>query len=215
VDPRSESRDEADGLRVWDGRGTARLVDTAQDGPTTALLLEACEPGTPLAEALPPAEQDVVLAGMLRRLWTAPPAGSAFRPLAEMCAWWADSAEAGLPADPLTQDGLALFRSLPLDTSEPALLVTDLHGGNVLAARREPWLVVDPKPYVGDRHYDLLQHLLNQPDRLGADPLGLARRMASLLDLDADRLRLWLGARCVVESPARPELTRVARRLLR
>ena len=41
------------------------------------------------------------------------------------------------------------------------LLCTDLHAGNVLAAEREPWLVIDPKPDVGDPTYDVLQHLHN------------------------------------------------------
>ena len=35
------------------------------------MLLERCEPGT-LLRALPEPEQDVVLAGLLRRLWRAP-----------------------------------------------------------------------------------------------------------------------------------------------
>jgi streptomycin 6-kinase len=60
------------------------------------------------------------------------------------------------------------------------LLATDLHGDNILAAQREPWLVIDPKPYVGDPAYDLLQHMLNCEDRLAAEPGGLATRMAAL-----------------------------------
>jgi streptomycin 6-kinase len=41
------------------------------------------------------------------------------------------------------------------ELSRPALddvlLATDLHAGNVLRAQRQPWLVIDPKPFVGDR----------------------------------------------------------------
>jgi streptomycin 6-kinase len=80
------------------------------------------------------------------------------------------------------------------------LLCTDLHHGNVLAASREPWLVIGPKPYIGDPAYDPLQHMLNFPGRLTADPAGFVRRMAGLLDLDLERLRLWLFVRCVQES---------------
>ena len=90
------------------------------------------------------------------------------------------------------------------------LLCTDLHPDNVLAAAREPWLAIDPKPYVGDPAYDTLQQMLNFPGRLAADPAGLARRMAGLLDLDADRVRLWLFARCVQESVCEPDLRTVA-----
>ena len=41
--------------------------------------------------------------------------------------------------------------------------------------------------------------MLNCNQRLAADPAGLARRMADLLDLDADRVTQWLFARCVLE----------------
>jgi streptomycin 6-kinase len=93
------------------------------------------------------------------------------------------------------------------------LLATDLHADNVLAAEREPWLVIDPKPYVGDPVYDPLQHLLNCPQRLHADPVGLAGRIADLLGLDQLRLRRWLFARCVQESPDEPLLADLARRI--
>lgn len=93
------------------------------------------------------------------------------------------------------------------------LLATDLHAGNVLAAERQPWLLIDPKPYVGDPTYDPLQHMLNCKQRLHADPAGLAGRMADLLGLNPLRLRRWLFARCVQESPDEPALADVARRI--
>ena len=101
---------------------------------------------------------------------------------------------------PLVREGIALFRSLPATAERNVLLCTDLHSENVLSGQREPWLMIDPKPYVGDPTYDALQHLLNCDERLHADPRDLARRMAYLLGLDADRLLLWLFARCVQES---------------
>ncbi len=78
-------------------------------------------------------------------------------------------------------------RRRPRTADHHVLLCTDLHAGNILAAERERWLVIDPKPYVGDPTYDALQHILNCPDRLDADPSGFARRMAELLDLDPIR----------------------------
>jgi streptomycin 6-kinase len=76
-----EADDEAAGLRVWDGRGTVRLYDAYVTDTTSALLLERCEPGTTLARAVPEPEQDVVVADLLRHLWTAPTDGYPFRPL--------------------------------------------------------------------------------------------------------------------------------------
>jgi streptomycin 6-kinase len=111
----------------------------------------------------------------------------------------------------LAREGVRLFRALPATAERNVLLCTDLHAENVLAAEREPWLVIDPKPYVGDPTYDALQHLLNCDERLHADPRGLSRRMADLLWLDDERLLQWLFARCVIESIDWPTLASVAR----
>ena len=92
-----------------------------------------------------------------------------------------------------------MFRELSRTAPTEVLLITDLHGGNVLAGERCPWLVIDPKPYVGDPHYDVLQHLLNCDDSLQADPVGLLTEVADLAGLDDGRVRQWLFARCVQE----------------
>jgi streptomycin 6-kinase len=55
--------------------------------------------------------------------------------------------------------------------------------------------------------------MLNCEQRLVDDASGFARRMARLVDLDADRLTTWLFARCVQESIDRPVLAQVARQL--
>jgi streptomycin 6-kinase len=185
------------------------------DGSTLALLLERCRPGTTL-ETLPEPDQDLIIAGLLPRLWRQPPADGSFRPLQSLCDLWAAQFDekAGRTThldSGLARDGMALFRELPSSATHETLLCTDLHAGNVLAAKRERWLVIDPKPYRGDPTYDALQHMLNCESRLLADPRGLVRRMAALLDFDPDRLRLWLFARCVQESPDWPMLARVAR----
>jgi len=220
-----EGTHEAAALRLWDGRGAVRLHDDHVDGDTTALLLERARPGVELGRSLPDEEQDAVVAGLLREMWVPPPAGHPFRPLAEMCDLWADEAEETPPAaadlDPgLFRAGVELFRGLPRDPrpDEDVLLLTDLHGGNVLSAQRRPWLVVDPKPYVGDRCYDPLQHLFNCLGRVEADPDAMARRIAGLCEVDLGRFRLWFFARWVVEAswaqPAeQPGLLAVARHL--
>jgi streptomycin 6-kinase len=209
-----EALHEADGLRVWDGNGAIRLLDfESVDDRTDALLLERCVPGSPLKRR-PEEEQDVVIAGILRRLHGEPPLAHLFRPLEVLCDAWSDEAEAkDAPVDPgLLRDGLALFRSLPRSADRNVLLATDLHAENVLAAAREPWLAIDPKPYVGDPTFDVLQHTLNCA-RLHEDPVALVIRLADVFDLSLERLRLWLFARCVQESAFRPELVGPARRL--
>ena len=212
----TEALHEAEGLRAWDGQGAVRLHATEDLGDTVGLLLEACRPGTALASR-PEPEQDLVVSDLLRRLWIAPPPGRPFRSLQVMCDQWADEFEMKVAGGSsslgpgLAREGIGLFRSLPGTADREVLLCTDLHAENVLAAEREPWLVIDPKPYVGDPTYDPLQHLLNCEQRLRADPRGLVARLADLLDLDRDRLGLWLFARCVQESPDWPLVADVAR----
>jgi streptomycin 6-kinase len=211
----TDTAHEAHGLRLWDGGGAVRLYAARDFDETKALLLERCVPGTTLGQALPEPEQDVVVAGLLRRLWR--PAGEPFRPLSRMCAEWADEFDAkyapGMIDPGIARAGLALYRELAHTADTAVLLCTDLHGGNILAAQREPWLMIDPAPYVGDPAYDVTQHMLNCPGRLAGDPVGLARRMAGLLDLDAERVVRWLFARCVQESPEWTALRPVAVRL--
>jgi streptomycin 6-kinase len=210
-----EARDEAAGLIAWAGAGAVVVHAAEQFGRTSALLLERCVPGTTLKHR-PEPEQDVVVAGLLRRLWRAPAEVHPFRPLQQMCAQWADSFDAQAPSagpalDPgIARAGIELFRTLPASAERNVLLVTDLHAENILRAQREPWLMIDPKPYVGDPTYDALQHMLNCEQRLLSEPVRFAHRLAELMELDPARLLLWLFARCVQESPGDPDLVRVA-----
>ena len=215
-----EGLHEPEGLVAWDGLGAVLLHDQTQLGDARALLLERCLPGTPLGDR-DESEQDEVIVGLLQRLWTAPTTGRPFRPLTEMCDQWLAEFEVKSRArestpreaslDPgLVRDGLELFSSLARSSDAEVLLCTDLHAGNVLAAEREAWLVIDPKPYVGDPAYDVIQHLLNCHDRIAADPGGAADHLADLLDLDRQRVRGWLLARSVIEAVDFPELVSVA-----
>ncbi len=95
--------------------------------------------------------------------------------------------------------GVRLFEELSRTAPEEVLFATDLHAGNVLRSKREPWLVIDPKPFVGDPAYDATQHLLNCRGRLRADPDGTIGRFADLLEVDRERVRLWLFARATAE----------------
>jgi streptomycin 6-kinase len=204
--PHPEAAHEADGLRTWDGAGAVRLYRADELAEATVLLLERCRPGTQL-RALAPDEHDLVVASLLRRLWIEPPPGHCFRPLSEMCDYWAgryeerSGSERSCLEAPVANEGIRLLRELPRRGGAALLLHTDLHAGNVLAAKREPWLAIDPKPYVGDPSYDVTQHIFNGVFIEGADAGSLASRMASLLDLDLDRILLWLFARAVEASP--------------
>jgi streptomycin 6-kinase len=197
--PHMEGRDEIAGLRFWNGDPTVRLLEA--DDEWNAMLLERCEPGTSL-RLLPERDQDVIVAGMLHRLWRHAPAPTDLRPLSEMIDSWSEETlkrEAEWSDAFLVREGLRSFDDLIRSTMTHVPLATDLHAGNVLRAQREPWLVIDPKPFVGDPTFDGTQHLLNCQASLHDDPQGTVARFADLLDVDAHRLGRWTFARLAAE----------------
>lgn len=205
-----EARHEAEALQLWNGNGAVRLLAPAERiGKSIVLLLERAQPGVTLAQSMPEPDQDVVLCDLLRRLWLPPPTGHPFRPLADMCSMWvaefrakSEKRPVDLDAD-LVKAGLELFVSLAEPAVTDVVLCTDLHPENILSAEREPWLAIDPKPYIGDPAYDVLQNMLNMT-RVRDDPVWLADRMAALTGLDRERVRQWAFARFVVESVDKP-----------
>ena len=228
--PHMEAADEIAGLRFWNGNPTVRLLDA--DEANGVMLLERCVPGTPLS-SLPEEEQDEVVVSLLRELWSSadtrdepdaetetaemPRLHGSFRPLSEMLAYWSDEVRersAKHVDSALIGDALSLFEELPRTSPRSVLLATDLHAGNVLRAERRGWLVIDPKPFVGDPAYDVTQHLLNCGTRMAADPLGVVSRVADLAELDTDRVRLWMFARAATTSSANPSLWRGVARAL-
>lgn len=202
-----EAMHEAEGLAALGGRGAVEVYDFEHVAPdTTAMLLERCTPGTEL-RGRPEPEQHVVITDLLHAVWaTELPPDHSFRPLSVMADDWIQRAEVRHAAEPdlldagLARDGFALFRELARSGPRDVLLFTDLHAGNVLSGTRRPWLLIDPKPYVGDQHYDVLQHVLNCDESLRVDPIGLLTKIADLAGLDRDRLRQWLFARCVQQT---------------
>ena len=198
--PHMEAEHELQGLRFWNGDPTVQVLQA--DEELGAMLLERCEPGTPL-RSLPEPEQDVVIAQMLRRLWRTPLAPHPFRPLTALMEHWGRETLANLEhwSDAgLVREGLRLFHELPRTALiDDVLLATDLHAGNVLRSERKAWLVIDPKPFVGDPAYDATQHLFNCRTRLRSDPGGTIGRIADLLGVDGERVQLWTFARAAAE----------------
>lgn len=198
--PHMEAADESHGLRFWSGDPTVRLLDAAHD--LGAMLLERCEPGTPL-RVLPQNEQDTIIASLLRRLWRRPGAPSSFRHLSALTAYWSNETLLSSrlwPDRGLVRAGLDLFEELARPGGDrDMLLATDLHAGNVLRSARRPWLVIDPKPFVGDPAYDATQHLFNCRERLFSHPNETIGRIAEMLSVDRVRVKLWMFARAAAE----------------
>jgi streptomycin 6-kinase len=191
--PHRESEHEGDALLTWNGDGAVRLL--AHDEERHALLIERCFPGTPLSHESPERALGVLI-GLLPRLWK--PAGEPFTTLADEAAWWAsylpDAWErAGRPCERrLLDSALDALRELPATQGEQVLLHQDLHADNVLAAQREPWLVIDPKPLVGEREFGVAPIVrsfeLGESRRAALDRF---ERLTGALGLDRERARGW------------------------
>ncbi|MGC5320698.1 aminoglycoside phosphotransferase family protein [Micromonospora arida] len=201
--PDEESRHEADALTHWDGDAAIRLL--AHDPGRRALLLERCQPGTPLHDLPPDRALDVVI-GLLPRLWR--PAGAPFTPLAQEAAGWIDRMpraweRAGRPYERRLLDAaLDLLTGLASSQGEQVLVNQDLHAGNILAADalaadalaadRGPWLAIDPKPLTGERAFSVVP-MVRGPE-LGHSPAAVRHRLDRLsaeLGLDRERVRGW------------------------
>jgi streptomycin 6-kinase len=194
--PDRESEHEAEALATWGGDGAVRLL--ACDPERRAMLIERCRPGSPLSALEADAALDV-LVGLLPRLWK--PAGAPFRPAAAEAAHWAHDLAArweaaGRPCERrLVDAALAALEDLAGTQGEQVLLHQDLHADNVLAAEREPWLVIDPKPLAGER--ELAAAPIVRSKELGHGRDRVLRRLDRVSDelgLDRDRARRWTFA---------------------
>jgi len=207
--PHDESDHEHEALRIWNGRGSVRLLD--HDAEHHVLLLERCEPGAPLSTLKAPEalEQFVRL---LPQLWV--PAGTPFRLLADAAATWIAHLpdiwkRAGRDFERRLLDlAIESLERLRVTQGEQVLIDQDLHADNVLSARREPWLAIDPKPLVGEREFSLAPIIRGA--ELGFSRERVIQRLDFLTDrlgLDRERARLWtMGqtlAWCEGEQPGR------------
>ena len=200
--PHDDSVHEAAALRTWNGDGAVHLIE--HDAQRHALLLEECVPGTFLADA-DLADSLGILAGLLPRLWK--PVGKPFRALSDEARQWALRLpqaweRAGRPCERrLVDAALEHLEALPPTQGEEVLVNQDLHGHNVLAATRQPWLVIDPKPLRGEREFALAPIIRSfefghseRATRLRLDRLG------SELGMNRERVLGWTVAQTMAWS---------------
>jgi streptomycin 6-kinase len=191
--PHRESEHEVDALALWDGHGAVKLL--ARDDDRSAMLLERCDPGETLAGAGPDVALDVLI-DLLPRLWVV--GGEPFHTLEDEASWWI-----GYLPEQWERSGRTVERRLvdaavdalsllSQSQGEQVLLNQDLHGDNVLAAEREPWLVIDPKPLIGEREFAVAP--IVRSFELGhskREALYRLDRLTADLGLDRERARGW------------------------
>lgn len=193
-------------LRRWNGDGAVRLLRA--DPHRRALLLERAREES--LSGLFDADACEAVAALYPRLHVA--AMPQLPSLPALLEKWAEefSAMPRSAAVPhrLVEQAAALCREL---ASDPADVVVhgDLHYGNVLAAAREPWLAISPKPLNGDPHYEVAPMLWHRWNEIADNVrFGMQRRFYALVDsagLDEDRTRAYVVVRVVRAAVTDPD----------
>lgn len=197
--PDAEGQHEILGLRHWGGNGAVQLIRA--DQRRNAMLLERLHAidltGVPVLEACE------IVAGLYRVLHVPAP------PLLTLSSYirrWTDDLEKLPRSAPLprriVEQAVHLGRGFAVDPATDGVMIHgDLHYENVLAADREPWLAIDPKPMSGDPHYEVAPLLWNRWDEIVASTdvrEAVRRRFHTVVDaaeLDEDRARAWIIVR--------------------
>lgn len=161
--PHAEQRTEMAALAMWNGTCAPALLRV--DPCRHAMLLERVLPGDQMHAAELPAEALVEQCGELaRQLWVHTSqlvvGEHGFDTLARRLGARDDEMPERFERLGLATDsGLAslareLFHDLTSAGPCDRLLHGDMHPGNIISAQRAAWLVIDPKPLVGDPSHD-------------------------------------------------------------
>ncbi|QLY29129.1 hydroxyurea phosphotransferase [Nocardia huaxiensis] len=197
-----ESVGEPLALRQWNGDAIVRLLE--HDADTGSMLLERLDETRHLSALDDMHAATAILAGILARL-TAVAAPAGLRRLGDIAREMLDEVPEALTS-PLVDsaarrtilDCAAAVRDV-LDQPGDRLLHWDLHFDNILAAAREPWLAIDPKPLAGDPGFDLMPALRNEL-RGGYDEKEVLYRFDLLTEAtgqDRQRAAAWTLGRAL------------------
>ncbi|MFJ4650611.1 aminoglycoside phosphotransferase family protein [Nocardia sp. NPDC088792] len=213
-----ENYGEPTGLYCYGGDGAVRLYEF--DPVSGSMLLEWARPGTELlfqpgfpslegrSENIGKVEQACALYKRLRRVPGEIPAGFPALPeAASMVDGWVKmfhdpdpQVAQVIPAGLLDR---AAQRCAELAVPDGPLLVVnrDTHLGNIVAAEREPWLLIDPKAYLGEAAFDagFLVMIQVQSNPTPAHARAVVERTAAALDVSADRAHAWAFMRSMEE----------------
>jgi streptomycin 6-kinase len=196
-------------LRLYQGSGAIRLFDA--DIERGILLLERAIPGDPIYQREGEESAAAIAATMMSRLWRDPPAEDLFPSLAD---WYRGfeklrarfCGSTGPFPGAMVERAEHLSSELLASSQGEVVLHGDLHHFNILAAKREPWLVIDPKGVIGDRAFEPAIFLLNRiPVGLtDAEIVGLLERRISIfsevLSIPRERIIGWVSSFAVLSA---------------
>ncbi|MBV5244986.1 aminoglycoside phosphotransferase family protein [Mycolicibacterium sp. PAM1] len=186
-------------LRRWDGHGAVRLLRA--DPHRRAILVERA--GRDDLTAAPDRRACEIVAQLYRRLHVPamPQLSSLTEDVRRRTLALADLPRSAPLPRRLVEQAITLGRELTVEPAERVVLHGNLHYRNALAADREPWLAISPRPCNGDPPYELAPMLWHRFDDLAGNVRdGVRQRFHRLVDgagFDEDRARAWTLVRVV------------------
>jgi streptomycin 6-kinase len=196
---RARLASEASALGAWHTAHAPAVI--ARDEQLGALLIEAVEPGTPLADA--PAYPAVsALAQLLAGLHGGGVPGPAYPPAAQRVADLFDASEglygrhrelAELVPPPLHERGRELAARLAARGEPAVLLHGDLTPANVLDGGAGRLVAVDPAPCLGEPAFDAVDLILWHAADVPAVE-ARAGRLGAAAGVDPERILSWCAA---------------------
>lgn len=191
--PRPDMDHEIAAMRLYDGRGIARLLEADTD--RGVMLLERLVPGEMLTTVPDEEEAVSIAADVMRRIWRPAPDGVNLPTVAEwLTAFQSHRARYGAD-DPLPPCVLDRAEKMAADLlaspTEQFVLHGDLHHFNILSATRAPWLAIDPHGVIGEREYEIGAFLRNPTLQSRETTLRRFDHLVDELKLDRDRARSW------------------------
>ena len=177
-----EADHEGDALAFLGGDGAVRLL--RHDPIRRAILIERAKPGFD-ASHLPEADAIRIAVAAAQRFWRPAQRGSPFRWIGDHVPRWLDNAGDHY----LVRQAKEIYATM--HPSDGTLVHGDFHHHNLLS-HGDGWVVIDPKPMVGDPEFDVPTFLWNP---IGNQPTleSVERWIAAFADagLDANRIRQW------------------------
>jgi streptomycin 6-kinase len=206
--PNPEMLTEIAAMRLYDGRGIARLLEA--DSERGMILFERLLPGTPLTSVADDDQATRIAAQVMHDLWTPLPHEHTFPSVVDWIGGMRKlrphfgGGTGPFPED-LVDQAEHLFMELLASSDAPVLLHGDLHHDNILSAQRAPWLAIDPKGVTGEPAYEV-GALMRNP--IGVEKWPDLRRVLSrrfdilreMLGFDRQRMIAWAMAQAVLSA---------------
>lgn len=199
IDPKSEFfASELLTLTLWDGDGAVQVYD--HDATDRVMLLERLDHTRNLESV--PVEGGAAIAGQLRSRLSRP-APDGLRTMEALAERWTEElARDQIVPRHLLDAAVGICRELGPGANR-FLVNSDQHYQNVLAGDREPWLVIDPHVFAGDREFGLATLLWGRLDE--ATPQRILDILIDVEGLDAAKAQAWTFVDAVAKWVSQPQ----------